>query len=105
MGRFRYNAFMSYSHTSDDKLVRALHRSMERLGTPWYRRAAVRVFRDETALGAAPGLWSEIQRNLEQCEYFVLMSSLRAATSPWVRKEIQWWLEHRAIDHILIVLT
>ncbi|HEY6412806.1 MAG TPA: hypothetical protein VIX42_03925 [Edaphobacter sp.] len=100
-----YKAFMSYSHAADGKLAPALQRGIQRLGKPWYRRPVVRVFRDETSLSANPGLWSGIQNALEQCEYFLLMASVQSAASPWVRKEVEWWLQYRSVSHLLILVT
>ena len=96
---------MSYSHAADGKLAPALQRGIQRLGKPWYRRPVVRVFRDETSLAADPGLWSGIRRSLEQSEYLLLLSSVRSAASTWVQKEVAWWLEHRSMASLLIVVT
>jgi len=100
-----YKAFMSYSHAADGKLAPALQRGIQRLGKPWYRRPVVRVFRDETSLSADPRLWSGIEHGLEQCEFFLLMASVPSAASPWVRKEVEWWVEHRSVERLLIVVT
>jgi MTH538 TIR-like domain (DUF1863) len=100
-----YKAFVSYSHVADGKLAPALQRGIEHLGKAWYRRAVVRVFRDETNLSANLGLWSSIERALEQSEHFLLMGSVRSADSPWVRREVEWWLEHRPIDRLLLIVT
>lgn len=103
--RFRYASFMSYSHAADGRLAPALQRALQRLGKPWYRRPSIRVFRDETSLSANPGLWSAIQSALELCEYFLLMCSPQAAASPWVQKEVEWWLTHRPSNRLLLVIT
>jgi hypothetical protein len=100
-----YKAFMSYSHAADGKLAPALQRGIQRLGKPWYRRPVVQVFRDETSLSANPGLWSGIKSALEQCEYFLLMGSVQSAASAWVHREVEWWLEHRSVDRLLIIVT
>ena len=100
-----YKAFLSYSHAADDKLAPALQRGIQRLGKPWYRRPVVRVFRDETSLSANPSLWSSIEHAVELCEYFLLMASVESAVSPWVRREVAWWLEHRSIERLLIIVT
>jgi hypothetical protein len=42
-----YDAFLSYSHAKDKALASALQSAMQRLGKPWYRRRALRLFRDE----------------------------------------------------------
>lgn len=66
---------------------------------------ALRVFRDKTNLSANPGLWDAIERALDGSEWFLLMASPQAACRPWVQREISWWLEHRSITRMLILLT
>ena len=100
-----YHAFISYSHAADDARAAALQRALQAIGKPWWRRSTIKVFRDKTSLAASPGLWPEIERNLERCRCFVLMASETAAASPWVRKEVAWWLQHRSAQSLLIVVT
>src|ERR1700680_2982101 len=52
-----YDAFISYSHAKDKPIAGALQSVIQRLGKPWYRRRALRVFRDDTSLSATPHLW------------------------------------------------
>jgi WD40 repeat protein len=103
--RFRYKAFISYSHAADGKLAPALQSGLERFAKPWYRRRAFRVFRDKTGLAVTPELWGSIQRALETSEYFVLLASPAAAQSEWVKREVEFWLSRRPADKLLIVLT
>ncbi len=42
---------------------------------------------------------------MEQCEFFLLMALVQSAASPWVRKEVEWWIEHRSVEQLLIVVT
>jgi hypothetical protein len=100
-----YDAFISYSHAGDGKLAPALQAGIEKFAKPWYRVRALKVFRDQTSLSANPGLWPSIETALSRSSWFVLLASPEAAASPWVAKEIQWWLEHRSVDRLLIVLT
>ncbi|MGH8658800.1 MAG: TIR domain-containing protein [Gammaproteobacteria bacterium] len=101
---YKYNAFISY-HAADNKLAPAIQSALHGFARPWYRMRALRVFRDKTNLPANPGLWDAIERALERSEWFLLMASPRAACRPWVQREISWWLEHRSISHMLILLT
>jgi WD40 repeat protein len=66
---------------------------------------ALTIFRDETDLSAAPDLWRVIEAALSMSEYFVFMASPTAASSKWVRKEVDFWLTNRSSSTILIVLT
>ena len=48
-----YDAFISYSHAQDKSIAAALQSAVQKLGKPWYRRRALRVFRDDQPLGHA----------------------------------------------------
>lgn len=100
-----YKAFISYSHAADDALAPALQSGLQAFARPWYARRAMRVFRDQTNLAANPALWPHIEQALSCSEWFLLMASVEAAQSRWVKKEIRWWIEHRSTDRILILLT
>ena len=100
-----YKAFVSYSHAVDGQLAPALQSALHRLARPWYRVRALRVFRDQTSLSANPGLWPSIERALADSEYFLLLASPESARSPWVEREVAWWLGHRPVDRLLMVLT
>lgn len=49
-----YDAFISYSHSKDMTLAAVLQSALQRFNKPWYKRRALRIFRDETSLAAAP---------------------------------------------------
>src|SRR5215472_10202232 len=100
-----YAAFLSYSHSADRRLAVTVQRALQRLSKPWYRRPTLKIFRDETSLSANPGLWTSIERNLAQSDYFLLFASPDAARSQWVAKEIQWWRANRPHENLLIVVT
>jgi WD40 repeat protein len=101
----RYHAFISYSHAADGMLAPALQAGLQRLAKPWFRLPVIKIFRDQTSLSANPALWSEIERNLDASEYFVLMASDVAARSVWVQRELAWWMANRPIERVLIVVT
>ncbi len=65
----------------------------------------MRVFRDKTSLSANPALWPSIEKALEVSDYFLLLASPKAAESLWIRQEVEWWISHRSVDHLLILLT
>src|SRR5689334_16870970 len=100
-----YDAFISYSHAKDKPIAAALQGAVQKLGKPWYRRRALRVFRDDTSLSATPHLWPTIEHALGDCRYFILLTSPEAAASKWVNKEVMHWLEHNSVDTLLIGLT
>ena len=100
-----YDAFVSYSHAKDKPIAAALRSVVQRLGKPWYRRRALRVFRDDTSLSASPQLWPSIEQALAQSRYFILLASPEAAASKWVNKEVTYWLAHNSVDALFIGLT
>ena len=107
----RFDAFISYSHAADGDLARALQESLQRFATPWspWRRVnpirSLRVFRDQSALSADPGLWPAIERALAASDWFVLLASVNAANSPWIDKEVSFWCAHKPAQRILLVQT
>jgi WD40 repeat protein len=101
----RYDAFISYSHEADAAFASALQRGLQRLAKPWYRRRGMRIFRDETSLAAAPGLWPSIRAALDASDWFILLASPASANSAWVGKEIRHWVTTKGTDHLLVVLT
>jgi hypothetical protein len=103
--RGRYDAFVSYSHHADRELARNLQRAMERVGAPWYRVRSLRIFRDETDLTANPELWAYLTRALDASDFLVLLASPQAAASPWVNKEIDYWLGKRPASTVLLAVT
>src|SRR5438046_555924 len=100
-----YDAFISYSHAKDKPIAAALQSVVQKLGKSWYRRRALRVFRDDTSLSATPSLWPSIERALGQSRYFILLASPDAAASKWVNKEVAHWLDHNRIATLLIGVT
>ncbi len=100
-----YAAFMSYSHALDETLAPALQTGLEQFGRAWYQRRAIRVFRDDTNLSATPHLWGSIEEALGHSTWLIVLASPDAAASPWVARELAWWLAHRSPDRLLIGLT
>src|SRR6202035_3666094 len=93
-----YDAFISYSHAKDKPIAAALQSVVQKLGKPWYRRRALRLFRDDTSLSATPELWPTIVQALGQSRFLVLLASPEAAASPWVNKEVAYWLDAQGAD-------
>ena len=101
----QYKAFISYSHAADGKLAPTLQSALQKFAKPWYRLRAMRVFRDRTSLAATPSLWSSIEQALKNSDFFLLLASPEAAASPWIAREVSWWLNNRSPATMLIVLT
>ena len=105
LGRRKYRAFISYSQAADGRLAPALQKGLQHFAKPWYRRRALRVFRDQTGLSVSPELWGSIEAALRESDFFILLASPASAASPWVAQEIQWWLTHRSTRQMFLVLT
>ena len=101
----RYDGFISYAHAADDLVAPRLQAGLQMFAKPWWRRRALRIFRDQSSLSANPHLWTSITSALEGSDWFVLLTSPEAAGSPWVDREVAWWIEHKGPERILPVLT
>jgi hypothetical protein len=101
----KYDAFISYSHSADARVAAAVQSGLERLAKPWYRRRSLKVFRDDTDLTASPGLWSAIERAVDQSDAFVLIASPEAASSIWVEREVMRWRAAKPIDRLFVAVT
>jgi tetratricopeptide (TPR) repeat protein len=100
-----YDAFISYSHAKDKPIAAALQSVVQTLGKPWYKRRALRIFRDDTSLSATPHLWPTIEIALHESRFLILLASAESAASQWVGKEVAYWLEHKSADTLLIAVT
>jgi hypothetical protein len=100
-----YDAFLSYSHEADAEVAPAVAAGLERLAKPWYRRRALRVFSDTSALSANPALWSTIAAAMDESERLVALASPESARSPWVGREIEHWVATKPRGTILLALT
>ena len=103
--RAHYDAFVSYSRQADARVAEFLQRGLQQFAKPWYRLRILHVFRDDVSLSANPGLWSSITEALNASDYFILLASAPAATSEWVSREVDHWLQHADARRLLIVVT
>ena len=74
-GGLVYDGFISYSHAADDLLAPRLQAGLQRFAKPWWKRRALRIFRDESSLSANPHLWASITHALDRSGWFVLLLS------------------------------
>ena len=104
-GHVRFDGFISYSHTADELLAPRLQAALQTFAKPWWKRRALRVFRDQSSLSANPHLWSSITAALDASDWFVLLTSPEAAASAWVDREVAYWREQKDPERIIPVLT
>lgn len=105
-----YAAFISYRHAElDSAVAAALHGFIEKFNIPRSLRADRGrsfgyVFRDMEELPASSDLSENICRALDRSEYLIVICSPAAAQSPWVSREIEYFLAHHERRKVLAVL-
>ncbi len=104
-GQVRFDGFISYSHTADELLAPRLQGALQTFAKPWWKRRALRVFRDQSSLSANPHLWSSITAALDASDWFILLTSPEAAASAWVDREVAYWRAQKDPERIIPVLT
>ena len=109
---YKNKAFISYRHVPhDSEVARVVQKNLEQFRIPRGIRAAGRkrhlgrIFRDKTDLGTNTDLTEELQRELDDSEYLIVICSPDAARSRWVPEEINYFLLHHKSDKILPVLS
>ncbi|HUQ55494.1 WD40 repeat domain-containing protein [Lentzea sp.] len=94
MTEFEYDAFLSSSDALDGTLAPALRRGVQRFAKPWYRSRSLKVFLDD-------GQGTPSEDALSRSRWLILMASQENAGA----ERVEWWLEHRSAQQILVVLT
>jgi WD40 repeat protein len=100
----QYEVFLSYRHLDRD-YARAIQSALYRLGKPFWRIRAMRVFRDEDTMAVNDDLRRAIQQALLNSKHFVLIASPNAAKSEWVEREIVFWRTFDPPRPIALVLA
>ncbi len=111
MSEFKYDFFISYKHSELDAMLAVrLQKMLEQYRIPkevrerYGRQAIGRVFRDNAELSVTPDLQAEIEAQLAQSEYLIVICSPRARMAEWVAWEIETFLKYRGREYILPVL-
>lgn len=102
---YKFKSFISYSRAADTQLAPAIKSALQGFAKSWYKLRAIQVFCDQTNLTANPNLWSSIEKNLGNSEYFIYLASPQAAQSKWVRKEISYFNSETGAEKMIIILT
>ena len=100
-----YDVFISYSHGGDDLLSERVQDALGKFAKPWYRRRALKVFRDRTALAANPGLWTSISEAIDDSRYFLFLASPESAESVWCGREVSQWRAKHGSEGLLVLQT
>ena len=106
-----YIAFISYRHLPlEMETAKKLHKRIERFVIPAdLRRDGKKklglVFRDQDELPISSNLSENIRQALDNSRYLIVICTPETAKSPWVMREIGYFLEHHDRDHVLAVLA
>ena len=109
---FKYDVFISYKHEpTDKKVAQYLQKALEQYKIPKEiqqktgKKKIARVFRDEEELAVASDLSEEIEEQLRQTEFLLVVCSKKTKESIWVQREIQTFLKYRSRRYVLLVLV
>lgn len=108
---FKFDVFISYRHADLDSAVAGyLQKALEHYRIPGEIRKKCgkknirKVFRDEEELGVASDLFGEIEENLKQSEFLLVVCSPRILESKWCMREIETFIKYHGRQNILAVL-
>lgn len=118
---FVYQAFISYSTTTDYQSARKVEAFLEGLHQMLPRDTAelpqLQICRDgsdfrlpgkkssSTGPSEEDAVWQIILSQLTQAKYLLVLCSAGAVKSRWVDREVQWMRQHRGDDFILLAVT
>jgi WD40 repeat protein len=100
-----YDAFISYSHSTDERLAPAVRDGLQKLAKPWNKRRALNIFLDKSSLEISAGLKGALHAKLEGTEWLILLLSEDSARSQWVSEEIANWTATKPANRIALVQT
>lgn len=109
--QYRYDAFISYSHSEPDAFIaQKLHAMLEHYHVPkrirkLSGRKINRIFRDREELPLSSDLAANISEALEQSEFLIVICSPRSMASRWVQKEIETFLMSHKKENVLTLLA
>lgn len=104
---YEYFAFISYKR-EDEKWAKWLQKKLESYSLPTAIRKEnpelpnkIRpVFRDQSELSGG-NLKAEIEKSLNNSKYLIVICSPRSAKSPWVSKEVQYFIDQGREKYII----
>lgn len=106
----KYDAFVCYKHGAIDSTAAVtLQRALENYRAPRDigrgRKPFRRVFVDEGELSSCADFGCQIRQALKNSGWLIVICSPQTPASPWVKKEIDTFLEYHDRSRILAVLT
>lgn len=105
-----YVAFISYKHVERDAVIaKTVHTQIESYIIPKQLRRQSKklgiVFRDEEELPVSSDLSESIQNALDKSRYLIVICSPEAKASPWVNREINYFLQRHSVNDVFVVLA
>lgn len=105
-----YIAFISYKHIERDAAIaKKVHSLIENYIIPRELRTKGKklgvVFRDEEELPISSDLSESIRSALDASRYLVVVCSPEAKASPWVSREIDYFLEKHDVKDVFVILA
>lgn len=105
-----YIAFISYKHTEyDAAIAKQVHRLIENYVIPKSLRKGSKklgiVFRDEEELPVSSNLTESICTALDASQYLIVICSPESKESPWVAREVNYFLQHHDAGAAFVVLV
>ena len=111
MSNYKYDAFISYRHSTKDKMIAEKLQKLLETYRPSqkgkYNRTAriQRVFRDESELPTSGDLAMDIQTALEQSAFLIVVCSEETSKSIWCMKEIEYFKQlHQGNNENILTL-
>ncbi len=106
----KYVAFISYRHAElDSAVAKQVHTLVEQYVIPRSMRKGEKklgiVFRDQEELPISSNLSDDICRALDNSKYLIVICSKNTAQSPWVGREISYFLSHHPHENAFAVLA
>ncbi len=108
---FKYDFFISYKHGTLDSMVAGyIQKKLERYKIPREiqkksgKKKITRVFRDREELSVTANLTQEIEEQLKNTEYLIVICSPEARQSVWVNREVETFIQYRGMEYVLPVL-
>ncbi len=99
----QFDAFISYARRASTDEAAALKRGIEQYNRKWNEARSSRVFVDDSSMSASSSLEETITDALAGSRWLIVLLSEAAAQSPWVNRELSWWLDNRDAEHLLLV--
>ncbi|MDO4977399.1 MAG: toll/interleukin-1 receptor domain-containing protein [Eubacteriales bacterium] len=109
---YKYDVFISYKHTPLDIAISGtLQKKLERytlskeIQKKTGKKRIERVFRDKEELSTGVNLNEEIEEQLKNSEFLVIICSKESRKSPWVNRELETFLKYHDILHVLPIIV